>query len=139
MIRVLLVEDNALNQKLAKTILRVNGFEVEVADDAEAALKVLDTGASFDIILTDIQMPGMDGVAFAKIVKSRPDRQGIPIVAVTAYAMRGDREKYLAQGLDGYISKPIDASTFPEVVRRYAQRDAEVGGHPPHPPKPENP
>lgn len=122
MIRVLVVEDNLLNQKLAKTILKVHGFDVEVADSAEDALRKLAPGAIVrpDIILTDIQMPGMDGVAFAKLVKARTDLQGIPVVALTAYAMRGDREHFLSQGLDGYISKPIDAQTFPEVVRGYA-------------------
>jgi CheY-like chemotaxis protein len=125
-IRVLVVEDNLLNQKLTKTILRVNGFDVDVADSAEDALRMLDAAkpAPYDIILTDIQMPGMDGVAFAKIVKSRDDLHRIPVVALTAYAMRGDREKFLSQGLDGYISKPIDAQTFPEVVRGYATRKA---------------
>ncbi|HUR68755.1 MAG TPA: response regulator [Candidatus Thermoplasmatota archaeon] len=121
MIKVLVVEDNLLNQKLTRTILKVNGFEVEVADSAEDALRLLDTLRP-DIILTDIQMPGIDGVQFAKIVKARTDLAGIPVVALTAYAMRGDREHFLAQGLDGYISKPIDAQTFPEVVRGYATR-----------------
>lgn len=122
MIRVLVVEDNILNQKLAKTILKIHGFEVDVADSAEDALRDLELGtiARPDIILTDIQMPGMDGVAFAKLVKGRPDLAGIPVIALTAYAMRGDREHFLSQGLDGYISKPIDAQTFPEVVRSYA-------------------
>jgi CheY-like chemotaxis protein len=127
-LRVLIVEDNLLNQKLTKTILTVHGFEVEVADSAEDALHMLDAaGAKLpDIILTDIQMPGMDGVTFAKVVKGRGDLHGIPVVALTAYAMRGDREHFLSQGLDGYISKPIDAQTFPEIVRSYATgKDAD--------------
>lgn len=122
-LRVLVVEDNLLNQKLTRTILKVNGFEVDIADNAEDALTLLETLRP-DIILTDIQMPGMDGVAFARIVKQREDLKGIPIVALTAYAMRGDREQFLAQGLDGYISKPIDTATFPDTVRKYAERKA---------------
>ena len=122
MTRVLVVEDNRLNQKLVLTILRVNGFEVEAADSAEDALDLLERSRP-DVILTDIQMPGMDGVEFARIVKSREDLKGIPVVALTAYAMRGDRERFLSQGLDGYIAKPIDAKTLPAIVRDYAARN----------------
>jgi CheY-like chemotaxis protein len=117
------VEDNEVNAKLVRTILKISGFDVLVAPTGEAALEMLQT-ARPRVILTDIQMPGMDGVELARTVKRRPELVGVKVVALTAYAMRGDRERFLSQGLDGYISKPIDPSTFPALVKSYIDAQA---------------
>ena len=118
---VLVVEDNEVNAKLVRMILRLAGYDVLVAPTGEAALEELKT-ARPRVILTDIQMPGMDGVELARAVKRKPELVGVKVVALTAYAMRGDRERFLSQGLDGYISKPIDPATFPALIRDYIDR-----------------
>jgi two-component system cell cycle response regulator DivK len=126
---ILVVEDNPMNQKLTKTLLALEGADVRVAESAEQALQVLETFRPA-IILTDIQMPGMDGLQLTALLKSREDMKGIRIVALTAYAMRGDRDRFLAAGCDGYISKPIDAKTFAGVVASYLRDGAAPeGGH----------
>lgn len=118
---ILLVEDNMMNQKLAKTLLEIEGYVVHVASAGAEALTILDTTIP-DLILTDIQMPGMDGLELTRIIKGRPDTRHVPVVAVTAYAMRGDRDRFMAAGCDGYISKPIDATTFVHVVASHLER-----------------
>lgn len=125
-VAILVVEDNVMNQKLTKTLLALEGCDVRVAASAEEALVVLETFKP-SIILTDIQMPGMDGLALTSILKSRPDTKDIVVVALTAYAMRGDRDRFLAAGCDGYISKPIDAKTFAGVVASYLRKGPAEG------------
>lgn len=108
-LRVLLAEDNKVNQMLAKSMLEREGHIVDVASDGkEAVQKWIDT--EYDIILMDIQMPEMGGVEATQCIREdeKGSRHHIPIVALTAHAMAGDKEKYLSQGMDGYISKPID-------------------------------
>lgn len=116
--RLLIVDDNPQNLKLARVLLTGEGYEVKTAPDAEEALNVL---ASFSpqLILMDIQLPGMDGLELTRRLKAEPARRGIVIVALTAYAMRGDEEKALAAGCDGYISKPIDTDGLPKRVAEY--------------------
>jgi two-component system cell cycle response regulator DivK len=118
-VKVLVVEDNVVNQKLARTLLALAGFEVQVADGGAAALEML---AAFHprVILTDIQMPGMDGLELTRIIKGREDLRDVRVVALTAYAMRGDKDRFLAAGCDGYIPKPIDVKTFAQTVADYA-------------------
>ena len=126
---ILVVEDNLMNQKLTRTLLALEGADVRVAESAEQALEVLKEFRP-RIILTDIQMPGMDGLQLTSILKSREDTKHIIIVALTAYAMRGDRDRFLAAGCDGYISKPVDAKTFASVVSAYLRGEAGTeGGH----------
>jgi CheY-like chemotaxis protein len=127
---ILVVEDNPMNQKLTKTLLALEGADVRVAESAEQALQVLETFRP-RLVLTDIQMPGMDGLQLTAILKSREDTRGILVVALTAYAMRGDRDRFLAAGCDGYISKPIDARTFAGVVASYLDGSAKGGGDAP--------
>lgn len=118
-VKILVVEDNLVNQKLARTLLHLAGFEVQVADSGVAALEML---SSFKprVVLTDIQMPGMDGLELTKRIKAREDLRDVRVVALTAYAMRGDKDRFLAAGCDGYIPKPIDVKTFAQTVADYA-------------------
>lgn len=104
---ILVVEDNAMNVKLFEVILRLHGYEVRTAENAEDALKVL---ATFwpQVILMDVQLPGMDGLELTRQLKAAPATQGIRIIAVTANAMKDDAERSLAAGCDTYLAKPID-------------------------------
>lgn len=112
---ILVVDDNAQNLKLARVLLISEGYQVRTATNAEEALQVLDL-FSPRLILMDIQLPGMDGLELTRRLKADPSRRGIVVVALTAYAMRGDQEKALAAGCDGYIAKPIDVEAFPRLI-----------------------
>lgn len=112
---VLVVDDNPHNLKLARVVLEAAGYDVRTAVDAEDALFQLDSYAP-GVILLDLQLPGMDGLTLARQIKADPARRGIRIVAVTAYAMKGDHDKALAAGCDGYMSKPIDIEALPRLV-----------------------
>jgi two-component system cell cycle response regulator DivK len=112
---ILVIDDNAQNLKLARLLLTGEGYVVRTALDAEEALATLES-FSPRLILTDIQLPGMDGLELTRRLKGDPGRQSIVILALTAYAMKGDREKALAAGCDGYITKPIDTETLPGVI-----------------------
>ena len=106
MARILIVEDNAANMKLACLLLQNAGHEALSAVDAEIGL----TMARIDkpeLILMDIQLPGMDGLAATKLLKADPETSGIPVIALTAMAMKEDREKTRAAGCDAYIAKPL--------------------------------
>lgn len=125
--RVLLIEDNEQNRYLAKFLLEKHGHEVICAQTGPEGL-ALAASARPNVILLDIQLPGMDGHAVARTLKSDPLLRAIPIVAVTSYAMSGDREKCLAAGAEGYIEKPIDPDTFVTEIERFLQPlVAEVG------------
>jgi two-component system cell cycle response regulator DivK len=115
---ILIVDDNAANLKLARVLLTLEGYDTRTATDAEQALKVLET-FSPDLILMDIQMPGMDGLELARRLKSMPIGKDVMIVALTAYAMKGDEERARAAGCDGYIAKPIDTTMLPKQIREY--------------------
>jgi len=125
MARVLLIEDNEQNRYLASFLLEHAGHEVVHAGDGPAGIE---TAAVVDpaLILLDIQLPTMDGHDVARTLRrdSRLDR--VPIVAVTSYAMVGDRERALAAGCDGYIEKPIDPETFVQEVEGFLGRDRET-------------
>lgn len=115
---ILVVDDNPVNLKLARALLTRAAYEVRAATAADEALKVLETVRP-SLILMDIQLPGMDGLALTRLLKADPRYQDIPIVALTAYAMKGDEERMIASGCDGYISKPIDTTRFAAMVTRY--------------------
>ena len=119
---VLIVDDNPANAKLVSFLLARKGYEVRTATDAADALAILE-GFHPRLILMDIQLPGMDGLALTRRLKADPGTRDILIVALTAYAMKGDEEKSRAAGCDGYISKPIDTRTFPDLVSRYLEGD----------------
>ena len=122
---ILIVDDNPQNLELARLILRAKGYEVKTAVDAEDALSVLESFTP-RLILMDVQLPGMNGLDLTRQLKADPARRGIVIIAVTAYAMKGDDEKAFAAGCDGYLSKPIDIDALPRVV---AEHLARAGGN----------
>jgi CheY-like chemotaxis protein len=115
---VLVVEDNPANMELAVDLLEVAGYLVVQATTAEDALAVA-TDEHFDVILMDISLPGMDGLAAVRQLKQDPRTAGIPVVALTAQAMPGDRELVAVAGCAGYISKPIDTRRFAETVAKF--------------------
>lgn len=116
--RILLIEDNVQNRYLATFLLEQNGYEVIQAETGPAGLD-LAARQRPDLILLDIQLPGMDGHAVARALKADPALKSIPIVAVTSYAMVGDREKCLASGAEGYVEKPINPETFVAEIGRF--------------------
>ena len=118
---ILIVDDNPVNSKLIRVLLTGEGYEVHTAGDAEAALRVL-AGLNPDLILMDVQLPGIDGLELTRRLKADPATRGIKILGLTAYAMKGDKEKILAAGCDGYIAKPIDTRTLPKVIGHYLER-----------------
>jgi two-component system cell cycle response regulator DivK len=115
---ILIVDDNLINLKLARVTLAAEGYQVRTAEDAAEALAVLKEFRP-RLILMDIQMPGVDGLELSRRLKTAPETKDIVIVALTAYAMKGDAEKALAAGCDGYISKPVDTRTLPGRVAAY--------------------
>jgi len=116
--RILLVEDNAANRRMAEFLLKSKGMVVIEAETAAAAIELARVERP-DLILMDVQLPGMDGYAATRAIKADPSTRHIPVVAMTAYAMTGDRDRALEAGCDGYITKPIDTKEFPATVARY--------------------
>ena len=118
-IHILLAEDNAINQTLAVRLLEKRGYSVTVAPDGQAAVEAFQTGR-FELVLMDIQMPGMDGFQATAAIRDREKRTGgrIPIVAMTSHALVGDQERCLASGMDGYVSKPIRTSELFATIER---------------------
>jgi CheY-like chemotaxis protein len=125
--RILLVEDNPANQLLAASVLQREGFEVDVADSAREALIVLNRSQP-DLILMDIQLPEMDGLALTRMLKADPATARIKVVALTAHAMLGDREAALAAGCAGYIPKPIDTRLLGGQVRAFLKAETAEAG-----------
>ena len=115
---ILIVEDNEANRLLAGAVLEREGYRVEMAGNAQDALDMLAIGSP-DLILMDVQMPGMDGLTLTRRLKSNTRTADIPVVALTALAMTGDRELTLEAGCSGYISKPINTRTFAAEVARF--------------------
>src|SRR5690242_4281958 len=115
---ILIVDDNPDNLKLTQLLLELEGYEVLTAQDAEQALSIL-AGWRPELILMDIQLPGMDGLELTRRLRKTPGLSDVKIVALTAYAMKGDEENARAAGCDGYIAKPIDTRTFPTVVQGF--------------------
>jgi CheY-like chemotaxis protein len=116
--RILIVDDNATNLKLVAYLMRANGYDVETALDAESALEALRMHRP-EVILMDIQLPGIDGLELTRQLKADPSTRDIVIIAVTAYAMKGDQDKALLAGCDDYITKPIDTRALPEQIARH--------------------
>ncbi|MCC7374001.1 MAG: response regulator [Verrucomicrobiales bacterium] len=116
--RILLIEDNEQNRYLARFLLESRGHKVDTAADGPSGIELAKTlGAA--VIILDIQLPNLDGYATARELRKIPALQDTPIIAVTSYAMVGDREKALAAGCDGYLEKPIDPVTFVPDIERF--------------------
>ena len=118
---ILIVEDNDKNLKLVRDLLQVKGYRTLEAGTAEEGLALAATHLP-QLILMDVQLPGMDGVTAVGRLKAEPRTAAIPVVALTAFAMKDDRERFLDAGFDDYLIKPIDVREFPEQVRRYCER-----------------
>lgn len=121
MATILVVEDNPANMKLARVVLEKAGHTVLAAGEGEAGVQLAREHAP-DLILMDVQMPGMDGLTATGILKGDPQTRGIPIIALTAFAMKGDAEKVLAAGCDGYVTKPFHYPAFLSEVSRMLDR-----------------
>ncbi|MGE5305321.1 MAG: response regulator [Alphaproteobacteria bacterium] len=122
---ILLVEDNEVNRRLAGFLLRSQGYQVREATSALAALEILDKERP-DLIVMDIQLPGMDGLEATRRLKEQRATADIPVIAVTSYAMKGDREKALAAGCAGYVTKPIDKNTFIQEVAAHLGNKSKI-------------
>ena len=125
--KILIVEDNAANRLLMVDILAAHGFTIVEARDGQEGID-LAKQVKPDLILLDMQMPVMDGLQAARILKADPETLGIKILAITSFAMKGDREKILAAGVDEYMAKPINTRQLPALVRRLLGQ--ENGGAP---------
>jgi CheY-like chemotaxis protein len=120
---ILVVDDYEENLKLIRLILTQGGYEVRTAGDAEQAVEAL-RKLRPALILMDTQLPGMDGLELTRRLKADPATQSLFIVAFTAYAMKGDEERFRAAGCDGYISKPIDTRTLASQIQQCLDRNA---------------
>lgn len=118
MTKILVVEDNPYNMELVIEILKSLGFSTYGAINGEDAVKEVEE-EHYDLILMDIELPLMDGVSAMKIIKGKPGYDHVPIFALTAFAMKGDKERFLAQGFDDYIAKPIDVPEFMKKMQTF--------------------
>jgi two-component system cell cycle response regulator DivK len=122
---ILIVEDNEKNLKLVRDILQFNGYRTLEAETAHDAI-ALATEHAPDLVLMDIQLPDMDGVTALGRLRAEPATAALRVVALTAFAMRDDRERFLAAGFDGYLTKPIDIKQFPELIRQQCELGRQV-------------
>lgn len=131
--RLLFAEDDAVNLMAGKRLLEKSGYSVGTAVDGQEVLARL-ADQEFDLILMDVQMPRLDGVAATRAIRegqAGQDKTGIPIIAMTAYAMAGDKEKFFAAGMNGYVSKPVDMAELQAVIGRVmAEKIAATQGRP---------
>src|SRR5512138_531075 len=116
--KILLVEDSPLNRRLIEAVLKPRGYRLLVAEDGQQGID-LAVAELPDLILMDVQLPGVSGYDATRILKSRPETSHIPIVSLTAHAMTDERDRAVAAGCDGYIVKPIDTRAFPDQIRQY--------------------
>lgn len=119
--QILVVEDNERNLKLVRDVLQFAGYEVLSARSGEHGVALARERVP-DLVLMDLQLPAMDGTEALRILRADPLTRGIPVVAVTAFAMKDDRERALDAGFDSYLEKPINVRAFPELVRGFLHR-----------------
>ncbi len=112
---ILIVEDNPINQKVLATLLRKRGYEVDVANDGAQAVQCA-SEKSYGLILMDIQMPGLDGIEATRLIRSFAESSRLPIIAVTAYTLNGEKQRCLEAGMNGYLPKPVDLQKLLECV-----------------------
>ena len=122
MTRVLVVEDNEMNMQLVEFLLEKGGYEIVKAASGEEAMAVARGGEPVDLILMDIHLPGVDGLSVVQELKRDERTRKVPVLALTAHAMRGDKDRFLQAGCDGYISKPIDVKTFLASIEPFVGR-----------------
>jgi CheY-like chemotaxis protein len=115
---ILVIEDNTLNMKLVRSLLTIGKYSVLEASDAERGIQLARKNRP-QLILMDIQLPGMDGLDATRLIKIDPDLKKIPIIALTSRAMDGDNQKAIEAGCDGYISKPINTRGFLKTIDQY--------------------
>jgi two-component system cell cycle response regulator DivK len=121
---VLIVDDNEKNVKLARDVLRFAGFRTLEAGTAGDGISLAAEHLP-DVILMDIRLPDMDGMTAVRKLKDDPRTAGIPVVAVTSFAMKGDRERFLAGRFDGYLEKPISVRDFPDQIQSFCRQEGE--------------
>ena len=124
MTKILIAEDNAVNRELLRELLEIRGYTVVEACDGEEALRIIEQTQP-DLVLLDIGMPLLDGFGVIRKIRENPRFASMPVVAVTAYAMQGDREKILSSKFDGYLSKPVDARSLVQELDRVLSRQGE--------------
>ena len=123
---ILIVEDNDKNLKLVRDLLQFKGYRTLEAGTAEAGIDLARQHRP-DLVLMDIQLPGMDGVTALGHLKAETGTASIPVVALTAFAMKDDRERFLGAGFDGYLVKPINIKEFPEQIRQFCEGARQPG------------
>ena len=124
MTKVLVAEDNPVNRELLRELLENRGYAVVEACDGQEALRMVDETQP-DILLLDIGMPVLDGYAVARRIRKNPALAQLPLLAITAYAMQGDREKILHSGFDGYLSKPVNGRALADELERLLRQSRE--------------
>jgi CheY-like chemotaxis protein len=126
-LHILLAEDNAVNQRLATVMLEKAGYAVRAVDNGREAIKALEE-ERFDLVLMDVQMPEMDGFQATRAIRERSEWQDLPVIAMTAHAMKGDRERCLEAGMDDYVSKPIQRDELFKAIEKWTDgRGTEKG------------
>ncbi len=126
-VRVLLAEDNAINQQVAREVLEQAGVEVRIANDGNEAVQAVER-ADFQAVLMDVQMPGMDGYEATRVIRGLPNGADLPIIAMTAHAMAGDREKCLSRGMNDHVPKPTEPALLYKVLLRHIQPGSGAAG-----------
>ena len=123
--KILIAEDNPVNRELLRELLEARGYTVLEACDGEAALHMIEQTHP-DLLLLDIGMPVLDGFGVVRKIRENPRMAALPVVAVTAYAMQGDREKILNSQFDGYLSKPVNAQSLSEELDRLLKKRTDA-------------
>ncbi len=118
--KVLVVEDNPLNMELVTELLNAQGFITDWAKDGEEAVQKAEKEV-YDLIVMDIGLPGIDGVEAAKRIRNKSRNKFVPVIALTAFAMKGDRERFIKGGFDAYLSKPINVPEFMKIIEKYKE------------------
>ncbi|MBS0421271.1 MAG: response regulator [Proteobacteria bacterium] len=125
--RIFVIDDNPLNLRLLSLMLQKEGHEIEQAEDAEKALRLLERSVP-ELFLIDIALPGMDGLSLLRLLKADPRFKSVPMVVLTAFAMKGDEEKAFAAGCDDYVTKPIDTRALPKQIAGWLSKAGQAGG-----------
>ena len=124
--KILIIEDNAMNMELAADLLELSGYAVFKAEAAEQGIQLAQS-ANPDLILMDVSLPDLDGLEATKALKLDPLTRHIPVIALTAHAMKGDEARALAAGCDGYLTKPIDTRDFAKQIAKFLIQKAPDG------------